>query len=764
MLVALGKWVVKYRLWVILTWGLLLIPGVFGAVHLHEVMVGEAHSPRGSETEKVEHLLADHFPGQTLHNIMAVFESESLSLENPAYQKIFEQYLTTLRAQPGVLSVLSYQQNPEMLSQDHQKTFIYVNLDAKTHESADTLALQIRAALGQIDHPPEIEVSLTGGPFFTRDVIDITSADGVRSEKRVLPLILIVLILAFGGLMAAFLPLITGMISTVLTLGILYGLAQFLEITSLSQNITTMIGLGVGIDYSLLMVNRFREELLIDNDLQAAAIRTVDSAGRTILYSALVVSIGMMALLIPRIVFMQSLGLSGVFVVLVTLALGLTLLPALLAQWGNYLDSPLWLSRWINRLWQGKRAWYHWAKLVMRRPVLFTCISLFLLVGVSAFSLKMERWNSSILLMPAEMEARQGLVTIMEIDPKLVFSPIIVTFATRDGSPIWTEDNMRQMQAYASQTVKQEPIESAVGMLNPLSTVPFEEQMALYRTLAGFGGLANLKIFQPSASLPFTSPDETRAMMLMFHKYGPEYEAGKADLETIKSMRSLRDRNQANYANLEVNIGGLSALPVALEASIYKSFPIVILVILSVTYLLTLFSFGSLWLPLKAVVLNLISVTATYGIMVLVFQYGFANQLLGIGPPPPGALLIVSPLILFCIIFGLSMDYEIFLINRIKEEYLHNPDLEEAIALGLEKTGGIITSAGIIMILVFLGFAFSRIILIKEFGLGLATAIFIDATIIRIMVVPAVMKLMGRWCWYLPKALQIPVLERLFRH
>ena len=199
-----------------------------------------------------------------------------------------------------------------------------------------------------------------------------------------------------------------------------------------------------------------------------------------------------------------------------------------------------------------------------------------------------------------------------------------------------------------------------------------------------------------------------------------------------------------------------------MKEAIFKYFPMIVGVTIVATFLLTMYSFGSILLPLKAVVLNILSVTATYGCMVLVFQRGIGASLLGI-EKVPGALLIVSPLILFCIIFGLSMDYEIFLINRIREEYDACGDPEEAIARGMEKTGGIITSAGLIMILIFSGFAFARLIVIKEFGFGLAVAIFIDATIIRLMVVPALMKLFGHASWYLPGFLDNRFLRRLLK-
>lgn len=764
MLKTLGSWVVKNRIFVFLIWIILLIPGAYGALNINDVLIGEANNPKGSENDRLNQLLVDQFPQQTIHNVLIVLESQKVQVSKEPFKGIFEKFVNTINQSEGIVSTLTFQQNPIMLSPDKKKTYLMINLDAGTDKEADTLAVALRNKLNQIALPDGIAVYFTGGPFFTRDVVAISSKDGFKAELRVLPLVLILLILVYGGLVAAGMPLLTGVISVTLTLGVLYFLGHYLEITSMSKNITTMIGLGVGIDYSLLVVNRFREEHFVNGlPKEEAAIHTVETAGRTILYSGLVVSIGMFALILPGVLFMQSLGLSGLIVVGLTLAVGLTLIPALLAQWGHLLNSPRFLSNFTNRLWGQRRFWYHWTKYMMKRPLFFTFVSIGMLVCISLVALEMKFWNSSIFLMPKEMEAREGLVKITEIDPKLVFSPIVMIVESKDGTPIWQEKNAKEVFNFAQAVVNQEPIHSMVGMFNPLSKLSYQEQNVLYQTIAAFGNLANFQTFQPGMNLPFISEDETKGSLILFHRFGEGYEVGKADLLTIKSMRKYRNEFENQFPNINIYIGGLSALPIEMESAIYRSFPLVVMVILVVTYLLTMFSFSSLLLPLKAVFLNVLSVTATYGWLVLVFQYGFLSSWLGI-EVVPGALMLFAPIILFCIIFGLSMDYEIFLLNRIKEEYEKHQDLEEAIAQGMQKTGGIITSAGLVMILVFSGFAFSRIIIIKEFGLGMAMAIFIDATLIRLMVVPAIMKLMGKSCWYYPKFLKIPAIERFFKH
>lgn len=762
MLTRLAPLVVRYRLWIILFWILLLIPALYASSHLHYVLQGEVTSAKGGEMYQQEILLSREFPEQHLYNILVVIKSQKKTITDQAYQALIQKYVRAIEQVKGAAPPVTYWQDASMLSRDRKSTFIYVGLKARNYKDADRITVELSQVLRQVPVPVGAEMRLTGGPLFGREVTTVSAKDGFNTEKRVLPIIAIVLIFAFGGFAAAGLPLLMGLMSSLFTLSILFILAHFLEITSLSQNIVSMLGLGVGIDYSLLMVNRFREELFERGlNKEAAAIRTIESAGRTILYSGTVVSIGLVALLIPNVVFMRSLGLSGLLVVLITILLGLTLLPALLSLLGDRINTPRRLVHMVQETWGENRFWYQWARYIMSRPLFFSLVSMGMLLCLSLFALEMKLWNTTIRIMPDTMETKQGFEWLLDIDGKYKFAPMVVTFATRDKSPIWQEKNIRQAYQFMRAMQNQYPIAQMVGLVN--TAQPLAAHMPLYNTIAGYGGIANMRLFQPGFSLPYISQDESKGMLIMYHAWeGYGITESNADMHTIRAMRSFRDQSAAHFPNLEIMIGGMSAIAVEMQDDIYHHFPWIVLMTVVVTYILTLFSFGSLLLPLKAVFLNLLSVTATYGCMVLVFQKGFAAHLLGIEILPE-ALMVVSPLILFCIIFGLSMDYEIFLINRIREEYDAGADTEEAIAIGMEKTGGIISSAALIMILVFMGFAFARLIVIKEFGLGLAVAILIDATIIRLMIVPALMKLFGNANWYLPQFFNIPILRQILK-
>lgn len=763
---AFGRWIVQHRQFVIVIWLLLLIPGIYGATHLSEVLRGEVNSPTGSELFWQDQLIMRDFPEQTLFNVMVVIDSERYTVKEKPYQQLNQKILSVVKQIPNSLSPITHLDAPGFVDRTGHKSYIMVRLKSQVYVEAEELSLKLRERIRMLPLGTDFQVYLTGGPLLFHDSAKISTEDAMNTERKVLPLIFLALVFVFGGVVAALLALLGGMTTTTLTLALLYVIGHFVEITSTAQNITSMIGLGIGVDYALLMISRFREELsATQGNKDKAAINTIYSAGRTIFYAGMVVSIGMATLLIPNAVFMRSLGTSGLLVVAITLALNLTLMPAILSWLGERVNSPRKLYAFLDKLQFHKRFWYDWAKYVMRRPLFFTFVATGMLICLSLYALDLRLWNSNLRLMPKELEARQGFERMIQIDPRFVYTPIILSFESKDKTPIWEQRNFHQIYEFTKVIKQREAILETLGTVN--ADRPYNDQLALYNVIKSYGGVARMQLFQPDVSFPFLSADETKALVVLFHEYAGYdlTEAGMADLETLQSIRHYRDQNLNQFPNLDVKVGGLVGIPAELQSTINNNWWTVLMGIVVVSYLFTMLSFGSIVLPFKAVLFNLLSITATYGWLVLVFQYGLTASWWGLDPVP-GALLIVTPFVLFCIIFSLSMDYEIFLINRIREEYEKTGDHEEAIALGLEKTGGIITSAALIMILVFVGFALSRIITIKEFGLGLATAIFIDATIIRVMIVPALLKLLGpKICWYYPSLLEnMPLLNRLFRH
>ncbi|RYX88917.1 hypothetical protein EON78_07405, partial [bacterium] len=319
---------------------------------------------------------------------------------------------------------------------------------------------------------------------------------------------------------------------------------------------------------------------------------------------------------------------------------------------------------------------------------------------------------------------------------------------TKDGSNVYERKNLEEIYNFTKQVAQIPEIDRVLGIVNPLSGSTIEDYESLYaNTLAlqafGMGQQNN----------PFVSEDSKKTIVWALHK---DSEVEVADWYAVETIRKMRDQFQSK--NLNIMIGGGGSINIDFKKAVYAYFPLIIVLIIVATFIIMFSLLGSILLPIKAIVLNLLSVTASYGWLVLVFQYGFTASFLGI-KHIPGALLIITPLVLFCVIFGLSMDYEIFMMSRIKEEYDKTQDTDYAVSTGLQRSGSIITSAALIMIIVFSAFSFSKVILVQEMGLGLSTAVLIDATIIRVMIVPSILKILDKSAWWLPKGWKVKTVK-----
>jgi RND superfamily putative drug exporter len=324
----------------------------------------------------------------------------------------------------------------------------------------------------------------------------------------------------------------------------------------------------------------------------------------------------------------------------------------------------------------------------------------------------------------------------------------------KDGSPVDQPENVALLHQFSRE------LQDTVQLSRVLSMVDLNPAMTLDDYQGLMQNMLAMRAFNPTMSNPLISTDDQRTLMWVVPMAGTS-DRDHWDL-TVK-MREFRDRFAAQHPNMAIIIGGGAAVGYDFEVAVWRDFPIVIIATVVTTFLVIMLSFRSLLLPLKSVVANVLSVTASIGFLIAVFQYGWLGSLFGIDPPP-GALLHITPLALFCIIFGLSMDYEIFLMSRIKEAYDATGDAEGSVTVGLEQTGGIITSAAVIMIIVFAGFAFAETILVKEMGLGLAVAIALDVTIIRLLLVPSFMGLVGKACWWFPDRLKRMLPDMDFKH
>jgi RND superfamily putative drug exporter len=622
-----------------------------------------------------------------------------------------------------------------------------------------------RALLPDQDAANPAHAYLTGTPAVYDTLTRITISDVERADAIALPIALIVLLIVFGTVVAATMPLLLGITAVPVALAIIYVVALRTPTTSFILSVASIIGLGISIDYSLLVTRRYREEL--DQSRQRhptdrkAAIRgavatTIATAGEAILFSGIIVIIGFLGLLAIGVPITTSFAIGGAVVVTVAVLAALTLLPALLSVLGtrvNALRIPL-LQRRSRQpdgspgtpgtghrsstgiVRGGSGLWQAWSLGVMRRPgITILVVAVFLvLLSWPAWTLKVGVPGADVL--PAHTSERQGLAILQQQFPDLAQDPIYVVAQTRDGSSILTQGNLKELDRLTAWVAGQRHVTSITGLTRvPVSpdtpALSADQLIALYSS-GNYRQNPSLAKFASSVAADDTTVVVARSDTTL------DSEQGKTLID------QLRSGSPAATRNLHVQVGGLQALSLDLDRALYRNFPRTILIILAATYLLLLLMFRSILLPLKAVLMNTLSVAATYGALVYIFQWG------NLGFPRVEFIDAIIPILLFCVLFGLSMDYEVFLLSRIREEWLRTGDNQAAVARGLEKTAGVITSAASLFVIVTGAFAFASLVTTQQIGVGMTVAVLLDATVIRLLLVPATMRLLGRWNWWLP--------------
>jgi RND superfamily putative drug exporter len=508
------------------------------------------------------------------------------------------------------------------------------------------------------------------------------------------------------------------------TLGFVWIFAHLMDMAIYVTNIVALIGLAIAVDYSMLVVFRFREELARQEDVHAALRTTMATAGRATLFSGMVVAIGLALLVLMPLPFMRSMGVGGLLVPLVSIAASATLLPALLAVMGRRVNRLRIIPRRIlerRAAHDVTGAWHRLATAIMRRPILFFCASAALMLALAVPALGLQLTGGDNRGVPLTTEATRGLhVLERTLGPGALAPHQIVVDTRRPGGAYEPEIVAAQRRLVAE--LRRDP---AIVDQTAVAPALVPRQQALQANLVDREG----QVLQVRA-------------------------AGRQDAGTEQSME-LVDRLRERYvpaarfpSSAEALVSGAPAFGVDFIDKAYGAFPWLVIGVLVVSYLLLLRAFRSVVLPAKAVVMNVLSVGATYGVLVLVFQHGWGEPL---GLQQSDQIEGWIPIFLFAMLFGLSMDYEVFLLSRIREEWDLRHDNEQAVAFGLEHTGRIITAAAIIMIAAFAGFTFGSFVGLQEFGVGLTAAIFLDATVVRAILVPATMKLLGKWNWYMPE-------------
>jgi RND superfamily putative drug exporter len=641
--------------------------------------------------------LEREFPGSQ-PNLLLLVDAGDASVDTPAVAAEAERLTERLAGERGVIGVGSYWQSgaPALRAEDGHEALIAARItgDEKTAgETLERLASHYRGAHGPV------EVSI-GGPVAVRhEMQTVIQEDLTRAELITLPVTLVLLVMVFGSAVAALLPLGIGIVAILGTNAVLRGLTELTDVSVFAINLTTALGLGLAIDYALFIVRRFREELSTGAEPLTAIGTTLRTAGRTVLFSALTVAVSLAAMLVFPQYFLRSFAYAGIAVVLLAAAAALILLPAALMLLGHRVNA-LDLRRLFRR---GQRpepseeeggAWARTAALVMRRAPFFA-------LGTTAVLV-------------------------------LLGLPFL-------GARFGTADDRQLPSTSESHTVQQHIREGFPGSPGGGLEVLAEGRA----TEAQYGAYK-----QRIAALP----DVLRVD-------GPLVKGDSAYFTVLPEGEAVDDPAQRLVGDLrevrapfDTKVTGTAAVLVDSKNAIGERLPLAAVLITVVTLLLVFLLTGSVLIPIQAVVLNALSLTAMFGAVVWVFQDGHLSGLLGF--TSPGSIETTLPVLMFCVAFGLSMDYGVFLLSRIKEEYDHTGDHDQAVRHGLARTGGLITAAAVILAVVMVAIGTSRVTNTKMLGLGIALAVLMDAMIVRSLLVPAVMRLTGRFTWWAPAPLR----------
>ena len=739
---AYGRQVYRFRWIIIALWVIILGVSIPFAGQMSSVLQGGGYSFKDSESTRVDNLLTTKFH-QPLTTAIVVFQSENTPVSDPAYQQQMQDFMAKARAFPHVTEVTQ-----GGTGKDGRTTYVTINFN----QTEDKVETQMEDFHKLLPTSGPAKAYLTGDPAIFRTITTTTQQDVERAEIAALPIALLVLLVVFGTLVAASMPILLAMVAVPVALGVIYAIALHYSMTIFVLNIASIIGLGISIGYSLFMVRRFRDELAEGRSVQDAVGWTIATAGEAILFSGMIVMIGFLGLLLIGVPIMISMGIGGAAVVGVAVLAALTLLPSLLGVLGpriNSLHVPF-FNRFTMRHEQQEASvdmekeprgfWEVWAWGVMRRPVLIVVAVSALLLFLSWPIFSISIGTTGVSALPKSTESRQGIDILNAQFPETNQYPIFITAQSAGGSSMLTTENLAKLGNLTKWIAAQDHV-TGVTSLTRVPSTPGAPALS-EQQLAALYSSGAYKQNPAMAQLVTSLANGDSTLIIVNTNAKIDSSEGKALIDT------LRAGDKAAGQGLKVQVGGFQAVSLDFNRYLYDNFPKAIAFILIATYILLLFMFRSVVLPLKAILMNILSVCASYGVLVFIFQWGNFSNILNF--TASGYLDSVIPILLFCILFGLSMDYEVFLLSRIREEWLLTHNNRWAVARGLAKSGGVITNAALLFVIVCGAFTFTSVVVTKEMGLGMAIAVLVDATIIRTLLVPATMRLLGRWNWWMP--------------
>jgi len=652
----------------------------------------------GTESQRAFDLLAARFPELSGDTADIVFRS-ARGVDDPAVRKQMEALFARVESVDHVLSIASpYRPDPRPVSADGTTAFATIQFDTRAGELRKAGTVEDLAQLRADANSRLVHVELGGRVIQFAEI----EGPGGRGEQIGLLVAIIVLLVSFGSIVAMGLPILTAVFSLGVALSLLALMANVLDLSDFAPRLATLIGLGVGIDYALLIVTRYRQGLHAGLDPDRAVTSAMSTAGRAVMFAGFTVVLSLCGMLVMGVPIVRTMAVGAGLAVLTVMAAALTLVPAVLGFTGRAIDRLR-----IPGLHRDETAhrvgwWFRWSRLVQRRPWPFVMLGLAILIVLAIPVLSLRLGSSDAGADPTTKTSRRAYDLISDSFGPGFNGPLILAARLPAGSDAAVLD----------------PIVSKIQASDDVLAVAAPR-------INKAGDAAVITVF------PKTSPQDTQT------------------LELINHLRDDVVPNATRDTGVTIYIGGITAVFDDLGVALADRLPLFIGVVLGLSFLLLMMVFRSVVIPLKAVVMNLLSIGAAYGVIVAVFQWGWAKDVVGIDQSGPIQSFI--PMLLFAVLFGLSMDYEVFLLSRIREEYVRTGDNGLAVADGLAATARVITAAAAIMVAVFGAAVLGEDRTTKLFGLGLATAIFLDATVVRTLLVPATMELLGDANWWIPR-------------
>ncbi|MBW3632301.1 MAG: MMPL family transporter [Chloroflexi bacterium] len=718
-------------------WVVIALAGVLLAPRFDEALTGPPLLVDDSASARAQALIEAEFDRPFTEQDLIVFESETLTADDPAFQRVVDDAIDNVSRLPLVVSVVA-PSDPRAVSQVSAEGHVAAAVVFLSGSSAERQELTPRltsaAASAASD---EVRVYVTGrSPLITELVVQ-ERADLARAERLGLPAALLILVIASRTLIAAALPIGLALLGGIVTFGVLGAVSGLMSFNLFVPNVATMIGLGVGIDYSLFLITRYREELArLENPAEAVA-GAVATVGKAIVVSGATTILSLAGLLLVNAQIFRELAVGAMTAVAVMVLAALTLLPPVLALLGHRIER---VRLPLPRLSTRGGVWARWATIVMQRPGWWALASILIVLVLAA---PVTRLQLGLDTDTAGLEKRSATVGREILEREFNegrISPLQVVYVSEDGPLDDADlDAIARLSELLANDWAAVEVTSVTTLMDQYagahSLAILERAAAIPQVVAAVGDLINVDGGRNVAiirAVPRFSPDTP---------------------EPVQFVRRVRERMVPRVlaehgVDAEVVVGGLSAQIVDITDESLRKLPLVAGFIVGLTFLLLALIFRSIVIPIKAILMNVLSIAAAYGLLVVVFQEGAGANVFDF--QATGSTQVYLPLLTFAVLFGLSMDYEVFLLGRIKEEWELSGDNKVAVARGLQRTAGVITAAAAIMVAVFAAFTFARLMEVKQLGFSLAAAVLVDATLIRIIFVPAAMQLMGEWNWWFP--------------